>query len=233
MTQIAYYPRAVVFDMDGLLVDTEPLWAEVEASLLQSYGISHNRELIKPFVGMRMDEFWTNVCRTLEIPAEPAHLTTEVVEAMIETIGLRATTRPGALELIDYLKEKQIPCAIASSSPKRIIETVVHQFGWDDFFRARVSGDEVAQGKPAPDVYLEAARQIGAVPSQTLALEDSANGSRAAVAAGMMCFVVPDLSHGHPSDFTDISPYLFESLHGVLDVLRAAETNPQFAIKDV
>ena len=124
------------------------------------------------------------------------------------------------LELLEYLLARGIPCAIASSSPMPIIDAVVTSQGWDRFFQTHVCGDDVTHGKPAPDIYLEAARRIGIAPEACLALEDSPNGSRAAVAAGMVTIAVPDLSHTSHAAFEAITPYVFDSLHEVQAALE-------------
>ena len=157
--------------------------------------------------------------RIYELDVPPEKLMNEVVSGMVERIPSVVVPMPGVHELIAHVRQLGLPRALASSSPIAVIDAVVDAMGWSDFFTTRVSGDQVAKGKPEPDVYLEAARLIGVPPERCLALEDSRNGARAAVAAGMTCFAVPDQSHGHPDDFDGITPHRFTSLHEVLALL--------------
>lgn len=212
---------AVIFDMDGLLVDSEPVWFEIESRVLEAHGRRYDPALNRPFIGMRLDEFWRNVVRTYELDVPPEKLMNEVVSGMVDLIPSVVVPMPGANELIAYVSDLNLPRALASSSPVVVIDAIVEAMGWTEFFHTRVSGDQVARGKPEPDVYLEAARLIGAAPERCLALEDSRNGARAAVAAGMTCFAVPDQSHGHPDDFDGITPHRYASLHDVLVALTS------------
>lgn len=209
--------NAIIFDMDGLLVDSETVWAEAELRLLgargKTYDDTHPRDEL---IGLRIDEFLDKLCATFNIDESPKSLYDELVEDMLQLIPERVMTKPGAPEMLEYLQLRNIPCAIASSSPQSIIEAVVAAQGWGDVLPVRVSAEAVARGKPAPDVYLEAARRLGVSPARALALEDSPNGARAAVAAGMTCYAVPDLFHSPVTAFDGITPYVFDSLHTVL-----------------
>ncbi len=217
-----FCPQAVIFDMDGLLVDSEPVWQQVEDGLLTRRGYALNPAIRQGLIGMRMMDFWTAMVREYGLSDTPESLIAEVTTSMVGAIPGHVAPRPGAQELLDYLRGRGVPCAIASSSPMAIINAVVQSEGWHGCFDAFVSGDQVPNGKPAPDIYLEAARQLGADPAACLALEDSRNGARAAVAAGAVCYAVPDLSHGHPDHFAEITPHIFDSLHDVRDSLAGA-----------
>jgi HAD superfamily hydrolase (TIGR01509 family) len=213
--------KAVIFDMDGLLVDSEPLWAICEQDMLDRRGKVWASSIQKSFIGMRMADFLRGMAAGYGLSDPVEVMRDEIETQMCELIPERATPRPGALELIDYLAANGIPCAIASSSSQVIIDKVVESHGWGHIFKTRVTGDIVPNGKPAPDVYLEAARQLGVAPADCLALEDSPNGTRSAVAAGMLTFAVPDLSHSHIDELTAITPHVFESLHEVLAHVRS------------
>jgi HAD superfamily hydrolase (TIGR01509 family) len=208
--------KAIIFDMDGLLVDTEPVWGIVEDRMLAMRGKKLDPTLRSKLVGTRMDVFWGTIREELGIEDSLTMLEAEVVGGMVELIPVEVKPKPGAVELIEYVGRQRIPCAIASSSPLTIIDTVANHFGWQTSLATRVSAQEVTHGKPAPDVYLEAARRLNVSPSACLALEDSPNGARAAVAAGMTCYAVPDGSHTSIEAFADITPHVFTSLHEVL-----------------
>ena len=100
-----------------------------------------------------------------------------------------------------------------------IIDATVAAQNWDRYFQTHVCGEDVPAGKPAPDIYLEAARRLGVEPAHCLTLEDSPNGARAAVAAGMICYAIPDPSHSTGATFADITPYVYASLHDVVALL--------------
>ncbi|MDX2163335.1 MAG: HAD family phosphatase [bacterium] len=217
---MVYCPRAVIFDMDGLLVDSEPVWNAAERAVITARGRVHDVARQVGMVGLRLDEYWSKMAAIYELEEQVTTLIEDVVGRMRAAVGEQAQPRPGARELLAFLEAHRVPIALASSSPNVIIDTVVESKGWLNHFTIRVSGDEVAHGKPAPDVYLEAARRLGADPAHTLALEDSVNGARAAVAAGMTCFAVPDLSHATRAAFDGVTPHVYDSLHDVLAALQ-------------
>ncbi|MBC7813609.1 MAG: HAD family phosphatase, partial [Burkholderiales bacterium] len=210
------FPQAIIFDMDGLLVDSEPVWLDAETKLLERRGIQYRHEVREQIVGKRMDEFMSILRETHEVEDALDILMAEVTQEMVDRIGQELIVQPGALELLEYVLKHNIPRAIASSSPLVIIDAVLASRGWQDIFPVRCSGDDVPHGKPAPDVYLKAARLLDIAPENCLALEDSPNGARAAVAAGMVCYAVPDPSHSSHMAFEKITPHVFGSLHDVL-----------------
>ena len=124
--------------------------------------------------------------------------------------------RKGAEAIIRYAAEREIPRAIASSSWDCVIDHFVDLLGWDALIPQRYSAQHMPRGKPAPDIYLYAAEQLGYAPARCLALEDSPAGTQSALAAGMTCFTVPDLSHSTLDDFAGINKHVYESLHDVL-----------------
>jgi HAD superfamily hydrolase (TIGR01509 family) len=211
---------AVIFDMDGLLVDSEPVWAICERDMLDRRGKTWLFDVQQKLVGRRMDDFLAGMITAYTLTDTPDALRGELLDQICRIIPEKADARPGAHELIDYLAQEGVPCAIASSSAAVVIEAVVESQQWTEVFKTRITAELVQRGKPAPDVYLEAARRLGVDPSRCLALEDSPTGARAAVAAGMTCFAIPDPSHTAPESFKDITPYLFDSLHDVITRLK-------------
>ncbi len=214
---------AIIFDMDGLLVDSEPVWYEVEEEVFAMHGIKIELEVRNRFVGLRNDEFLHGLRDHYQLDISPQLLHDEVMARMLQVAAHKARPMPGVSEMLDYVREQNIPSAIASSSPLALIECIVEGHQWNDLFLSLCSAEFLARGKPAPDVYLKAAEQIGIRPERCLALEDSPNGARAAIAAGMTCYAVPDLSHTSLSAFDGVNATLFDSLHSVLKALRQAE----------
>ena len=212
---------ALIFDMDGLLVDSEPVWHEVETEMIESCGYTYTDEVRELTIGVRVDEFAAIIHRHYpKVAATPAAVAETLLQRIISLPRAKIKARPGADAIIRYAAENNIPRAIASSSTQAVIEHFIGILGWDDLLPQRYSAQFVARGKPAPDIYLHAAAQIGIAPPLCLALEDSRAGTQAALQAGMTCFTVPDLSHSSLSDFEDLNPHLFESLHSVLDAFK-------------
>jgi HAD superfamily hydrolase (TIGR01509 family) len=221
MTHFPCPPQAVIFDMDGLLFNSERLWKIAETGWLASYGYHYDEEAHIPLVGLAIPEYIEAVREIYSLEQDAATLMADLMARINHIVKHNAQTQPGALEIVAYVMEQGLPYAIASSSPLDLIDiTVGTQPAWAGAFLVRCSADEVPRGKPAPDVYLLAAERLGVDPARCLALEDSPNGSRSAVAAGMTCFAVPDTTHSQPEAFANITPFVFHTLHDVLDHLR-------------
>ena len=217
---MSFCPQAVIFDMDGLLVDSEPVWGIAEDAMLEAHGKVPSFEIRQELVGLRMRDFLAGMRRAYGLFDSVDDLSVDITARMIALIPQKVVARPGAQALLDFLYERHVPCAIASSSPMAIIDATVMAQGWTRYFHTHVSGDDVTQGKPAPDIYLEAARRIDFDPAVCLALEDSPTGAKAAVAAGLTCYAVPDLSHTTPTAFSTVTPHVFESLYTVIEMLE-------------
>ncbi|SDT11199.1 haloacid dehalogenase superfamily, subfamily IA, variant 3 with third motif having DD or ED/haloacid dehalogenase superfamily, subfamily IA, variant 1 with third motif having Dx(3-4)D or Dx(3-4)E [Paenibacillaceae bacterium GAS479] len=178
--------KAFLFDMDGVIIDSEPLHFDVDIETVAGLGAVIDQHGLEPYVGMTNPEMWKALREQFGFKPSVAEIIELQMNRKLAVLGASAYEPiDGIRELIDTLKEQGIPMAVASSSPRVFIEAVLNKFGLLEEFGCIVSGEEVPQGKPAPDVYLEAARQLGAVPDTCVVLEDSRNGLRAAKAAGM------------------------------------------------
>jgi len=212
---------AIIFDMDGLLVDSEPLWYDVEVEMIESKGYTYTDDIRESMVGLRVDEFsqiiFENYPKVADSPQRVAEM---VTHGMLSIPREQIKPRPGAHEIVRYVAEQNIPCAIASSSATLIIEHFVEMLGWQDLIAQRYSAEFMKRGKPAPDIYLHTAEQLGIDPAKCLALEDSRAGTQAALAAGMTCYTVPDLSHSSASDFDDVNDNIYASLYDILDEFK-------------
>ena len=212
---------AIIFDMDGLLVDSEPLWYEVELEMIESQGYTFSDDVRNLLVGLRVDEFSVIVHKHYpKVADSPQAVADTIINRMLALSHEKLKARLGADEIIRYVAEQGIPCAIASSSTEVIIEHFVKIRGWQDLIPQRYSAQFVERGKPAPDIYLHAAQQLGIDPKNCLALEDSRAGTQAALAAGMTCYTVPDLSHSSASDFVGINDNIYASLVDILDEFK-------------
>lgn len=191
---------AAILDMDGLLVDSEPIWREVAIEVFDRVGVDLTEDFCRdatglgtaPFVQLAFDTFpWEGKSQT--------EIGNEIIHLAHERIGANARPMPGALKLIHFFYERGIPLAVASASPMSIIETVLERLDFKQYFKLWHSALLEARNKPFPDVYLGAARMLGVEPSHCLAFEDSGNGLRSAVAAGMMTVAVPaDYEYNNP-----------------------------------
>ncbi|MDX6240809.1 MAG: hypothetical protein QOG10_5629 [Kribbellaceae bacterium] len=183
--------QAVLWDMDGTLVDTEPVWARVQIDLLTSFGATWTVEDALGLVGSDLAdavEVWMGAIPEGVISAEELadRMFGEVVRALKEEVVLR----PGALELLQALKAAGVPCALVSASYRVMIDAVLSHLG-PDLFDVVVAGDEVRNGKPHPEPYLTAARELDVDPADCVVIEDSPGGTASGTAAGAFVVAVP------------------------------------------
>jgi HAD superfamily hydrolase (TIGR01509 family) len=190
-------PAAIVFDLDGVLVDSEQVWDEVRQRLVADRGRDWPADATTAMQGMSTPE-WSGYLGTL-VGEAPDALARQVIGAMADRYRAHVPLLPGAVGAIRALSGRW-PLALASSSPPELIRVVLAAAGVTDRFRVTVSSEEVARGKPAPDVYLAAAERLGVDPTACVAIEDSANGLRAAAAAGMTVVAVPNEHFPPPAD---------------------------------
>ncbi|MBM0067784.1 HAD family phosphatase [Bacillus gibsonii] len=187
--------KAFIFDMDGVIIDSEPHHVEVEIATAKRYGATITEEDLAEYTGMVSLDMWERVKEkhglTGEVRDIHDHAHTEKLKRLKES---DLTPIKGIPELMKKLSERNIPMAVASSSPRAYIEAVLQKFNIEDDFTSVISGEEVDQGKPAPDIYLETASVLGVDPKDCVVLEDSHNGARSAKAAGMTCigYAAPD-----------------------------------------
>ena len=191
-------PAAIVFDLDGVLVDSEPVWDEVRRQVVSDRGGAWTGAATTAMQGMSTAE-WSAYLVGLGAAGTPPELADVVIGAMADRYRARVPLLPGAAAAVTALAGRW-PLAVASSSPRRLIPVVLEAAGVADRFRAVVSSEEVDRGKPAPDVYLAAAARLGVDPVSCVAVEDSANGLRAAAAAGMTVVAVPNPHFPPPAD---------------------------------
>jgi HAD superfamily hydrolase (TIGR01509 family) len=182
---------AVVFDLDGVIVDSEQVWDEVRERYTRESGGTYTETAPRDMMGMSAPEWSRYMAEELHVPGTPEEINAAVVERMLARYGEAPPFIPGAVDAVRAIAARW-PVAIASSSNPELIEVVLRVSGLAKVIRVAVSSQEVPRGKPAPDVYLEAARRLGVDPRACAAVEDSHNGIRSAHAAGMKVVAVPN-----------------------------------------
>ena len=183
--------EAVVFDLDGILVDSEHVWDEVRQELAEERGGRWHEQASRDMMGMSSPEWSRYMHDVIGLAESPEEINAEVARRMEVVYRERLPLIPGAVEAVERLAARW-PLGLASSSNRELIDFVLEVSGLGRLFRATVSSEEVPRGKPAPDVYLEAARRLGIPAERCAAVEDSENGILSAQAAGMRTIAVPN-----------------------------------------
>jgi HAD superfamily hydrolase (TIGR01509 family) len=204
--------EAVVFDLDGVIVDSEQVWDDVRETYTRERGGTYTERATRDMMGMSSLEWSRYMADELGVPGTPEEINAAVVQRMLSRYGSAPPLISGAVDAVRRVAARW-PLAIASSSNPELIEVVVRVSGLADVFAVAVSSQEVPRGKPAPDVYLEAARRLDVDAARCAAVEDSHNGIRSAGAAGMRVVAVPN-PHFPPDD---------EALAGADVVLRSID----------
>lgn len=206
---------AVIFDMDGVLIDSEETWSSVRAAVVARHGGHWTEQDQRNVMGDNSRQWSAYIKRTWNVPLSEEEIVREVLATMIAAYqrdGL--TVLPGAREAVAALGVRY-PLAVASSSPRELIGVALRVASFDGAFTATVSSDDVSHGKPAPDVYLLAAERLGVPAGQCAAIEDSSNGLRSAVAAGMATIAVPNRAFPPADDALAGATLVLPSLENV------------------
>jgi len=184
--------QAIVFDMDGLMVDTEKLYFEVESALARKYGKTFTREVMRAMMGTKGVDSFRIFQEQLGIDEDPEVLLEFREEGYNRLLHEKLEPMPGLFLLLELAEQYRYRKAIATSSPVSQMNFIIDQLGVRKFFELLVSGDEVEQGKPHPEIYQKVSGRLGLRSDQCLVLEDTENGVRSAKGAGMYCIAVPN-----------------------------------------
>ena len=204
--------EAVIFDMDGVLIDSEPFWQESEVDAFGRVGLALTREMCMETMGLRVDEvvdYWRRRRAFDECPSP--ELEDAIIGGVAERILSKGEAKEGVAYALEFFRERGVRVALASSSASRLIHAVTERFGLADKFECVYSAEEEEYGKPHPGVYLTTARRLGVAPAECLAVEDSFNGVLAAKAARMKCAAIPEPAQRHDPRFA-IADVVLDSL---------------------
>ena len=186
--------RAVIFDLDGTLLDSEPNYYLADRDLMARYGVAFSETDKRRYIGQGIHEQMGDMVRRHGLPVTPEQLIREKITLYLDIADGNTVAFPEMVRFLERLDQASVPLAVASGSPTQVIHRLLDGVGLAGKFRALVSTDQGGRGKPEPDVFLEAARRLGAAPADCLVVEDSGPGVEAAGRAGMACIAVPYLS---------------------------------------
>jgi HAD superfamily hydrolase (TIGR01509 family) len=214
--------EAVVFDLDGVLLQSEEVWDAVRERYVRERGGRYDEEVQRAMMGMSAPEWSRFLHDEAGVPDDPDTINRAVVERMLDAYRRDLPLLPGAEEAVRRTAAA-FPLGLASSSNREIFEAVLDLAGLAACFRATVSSEEVARGKPEPDVYLEAARRLGVPPDRCAAVEDSHAGIRSAKAAGMRVIAIPNASYPPDDEALELADVTLASLqHLTTDRIESA-----------
>jgi HAD superfamily hydrolase (TIGR01509 family) len=218
--------EAVVFDLDGLLLDTEQVWDEVREAITRERGGRWHERAQADMMGMSSKEWSRYMHDRLGLREPPDELNRIVVEEMQRRYREGLPLVDGAAEAVRRIGARW-PLGLASSSNRELIDLALELMGVAELFQATVSSEEVEGGKPAPDVYLEAAQRLGVRPQNVVAIEDSASGIRSAKAAGMRVIAIPNPHFPPPEDVLAEADLVLDSLAELTpDAVESASSRP-------
>ncbi|MGD9651685.1 MAG: HAD family hydrolase [Candidatus Dadabacteria bacterium] len=203
--------NAVIFDMDGVMIDSEPLWEKTERILLARRSIDYSPDYRDKIVGLNQRDSGRLLVDTFDLDETVDDIINERISILTSIYEKELELIPALVPLLEQLARDGYRLAVASSSPLRVVTFVLDMFSLHNHFLTVVSGDSVGNGKPHPDIYLHTAEMLGVAPAECVAIEDSINGLRSAKGAGMYCIAIPDKR---------LTPDQFKSADVILDSLR-------------
>jgi HAD superfamily hydrolase (TIGR01549 family) len=206
-----------IFDMDGVIIDSEPFWRQAQIKILSGYNVTITAEdCIQHSMGKRIDDIASTWCRLYSLSVDPKVLEQEIISAVAHLIATKGNAKEGLYELLDFLVKNKFNIALATSSSKPIITAVFDRLSIESYFHVVCSADTEEYGKPHPAIYLKAANRLGVTPANCIVLEDSVTGMISAKSASMETIVIPEdktdpkftLANSILSSMLEIIPYL-------------------------
>ena len=208
--------KAVIFDMDGVIIDSEPFWREAEIEVFTSIGVKMTEEMCVQMKGTKIDEVvrhWYSVYKWDSPSVEQVEK--QVVDKLISLINEKGQSMHGLLGLIEYIRSSNLKVGLATSSPFRIMNATLDKLSLQNHFEVKHSAEAERNGKPSPDVYLSVAEKLGVKPEDCIAIEDSYTGLQAAKAAGMKTIALPEAPEFDLEKY-NIADYKVKSLNEII-----------------
>ncbi|NSW90110.1 MAG: HAD family hydrolase [Firmicutes bacterium] len=211
--------EAVIFDMDGVIIDSEPIYHEVEMGMFKEFGLDLTDKHRHMYAGVRTVDMWVELKEKYDIPLSIEELVKIEAERVRACLKAKNAIEPvcGIRELLEKLHKNNIKIALASSSSMADIEIVLNETGLKEYFSVIVSGDHVERGKPAPDIFLHAVSKLGAEPENCIVIEDASSGVKAAKAARLKCIAYRNPNSGN-QDLSE-ADMVVESFYDVISML--------------
>ena len=215
-------PLAIAFDMDGVIIDSQPLHYEIDIAVLKTCNYPATLETVTPYTGQSNPDRWPKYKQTLGLSQSVDELIN--LQTQYQTEIFTSSNLPpieGIPALLQFLNNQNIPCAVASSSSHELIELVLKKCKIEKYFAHLVSGEEVKHGKPAPDIYIKAAKILGQPPHNCIAIEDSPIGMQAAKNAGFTCIGYKNEgTHGQVFTHADYVVTHYSQCHEIIEQLK-------------
>ena len=216
--------KAVIFDMDGVIIDSEPLWRRAMIRGFNEVGMPFTEADCRKTMGIRINEviqYWLEVRGMKEVSA--SLLEERIVTVLLELIEEEGQLIPGIAEIMQLCRDRQIKMGLATSSSSQLMRAILKKLGLEQAFQSAISAEAMAYGKPHPEVFLVCAGQLGVLPAGCLVIEDSLNGVIAAKAAQMRVVAVPEPGHQHKEKFV-VADHVFTDMHQVLALFKTLFT---------
>jgi len=211
--------KAIIFDMDGVLIDSQPLHYQLDIRVIQACGYPANLATVTPYTGISNPDRWPKYREELNLSPTPEQLIEMAEQAMRDIFNeTELVPSPGIPALLKGIKEMNLHCGVASASSHELIELVLNRTGITQYFDAITSGEDVSVSKPAPDVYLRAAGKAGYSPAQCIAIEDSAVGILSAKNAGLTCIGYKN-PNTYGQDFTH-ADYVVDHFDQCIEIIK-------------
>lgn len=215
--------KAVIFDFDGLMVESEGIAYRVWRQVVAEYGSEMSAEFYRKFIGTTPEETVVEICESLGLPISPQELQQRYWDQRTETMCVEARAVDGLVALIDDLRQRRLPVGVASNSPTSYVERVLEALQLRKKILTVIGSDQVKQGKPAPDVYLATAEALTVDPGDIVAIEDSPTGIRSAIHAGMTCYTIPN---------RQLADEDFSQAHQIFRSMSALHAHLRIVLKD-
>jgi HAD superfamily hydrolase (TIGR01509 family) len=212
--------KAVIFDMDGVLIDSEPLWRTAMVKGFKQFGMTVTEEECKTTMGRRINEvvnYWVNIHSVN--PLKSPEIEKTIIEVLLNLIEKEGEAIAGVIDLLNFCKSKHLKIGLATSSSELLMQTVLNKLQIKNHFNSVVSAQNLKYGKPNPEVFLICAENLGVNPTECVVIEDSINGAIAAKAAQMHLIVVPDANSLNPEKFS-IADYNLDNMNEVLNLFK-------------